>query len=127
MNRQQQRKLKKHPLIRLIRGIVRLMRVIFSPAKPNRRLPEIVHPVIDPAAIERAERERAELERAKIAERAELERQQLIAARERELAEKYITVGALLDRVQWKFPEPLVLDVPAATKLDIVPSDVSRN
>ncbi len=113
MNRQQQRKLKKHPLIRAIRGIFRLLRVIFRPARS-------VHPVIDPIAIERVERERARI--------AQAERDRITQAkREQELAERYITVGALLERVQWKFPEPIILDIPLATQLDIRPQDVSRN
>jgi hypothetical protein len=94
MNRQQQRKLKKHPLIRLIRGIFRLIRVIFRPAK-NARL----------QAIELAETRRIELERDRILQ-AEADRQRILAEQKADLAERYITVGDLLNRVQWQSSAP---------------------
>ncbi len=119
MNRQQQRKLKKHPAIRAIRAIFRLLRVIFRPARP------VARPMaIDPVAIERAERERAELERA---ERADLEHRRIVTEHQQVLAEKYITVGALLDRVEWKFTATPELELPSATNLDRSLHDVSLN
>jgi hypothetical protein len=119
MNRQQQRKLKKHPAIRAIRAIFRLLRVIFRPARP------VARPIaIDPVAIERAERERAEFERA---ERADREHRRIVAEQQQVLAEKYITVGALLDRVEWKFAATPELELPSATNLDLLLHDVSLN
>jgi hypothetical protein len=115
MNRQQQRKLKKHPLIRLIRGIFRLIRVIFRPAK-NGRL----------QAIELAELERVNLEREQIRQ-AEIEQSRSLAAQQAALAEKYITVGDLLDRVQWQASAPKALAVASATKLTPHAHDVSLN
>jgi hypothetical protein len=94
MNRQQQRKLKKHPLIRLIRGIFRLIRVIFKPAK-NARL----------QAIELAETRRIELERDRILQ-AEADRERILVEQKAALAERYITVGDLLNRVQWQSSAP---------------------
>jgi hypothetical protein len=115
MNRQQQRQLKKHPLIRLIRGIFRLIRVIFKPAK-NARL----------QAIELAEIERFELERAQIRQ-AEIEQSQILAAQQAAIAERYITVGDLLDRVQWQSSAPKDLVSSSATKLRSQNHDVSLN
>jgi hypothetical protein len=116
MNRQQQRQLKKHPLIRLIRGIFRLIRVIFKPAK-NARL----------QAIELAEIERIELERAQIRQ-AESEHHRILAEQQAALAERYITVGDLLDRVQWQSSAPKNSAVGAATKLSSPQThDVSLN
>lgn len=116
MNRQQQRKLKRHPLIRLIRGIFRLIRVIFRPAK-NARL----------QAIELAEIERIELERTQIRQ-AEIEQSQILAAQQAALAERYITVGDLLNRVQWQSSAPKNSTVLSATKLSIPQTnDVSLN
>jgi hypothetical protein len=113
MNRQQQRKLKKHPLIRLIRGIVRLIRVIFKPAK-NARL----------QAIELAEIERIEQDRAQIRQ-IEIEQSQILAAQQAALDERYITVGDLLDRVQWQSSTPKPTAVLSVAKLS--PHDVSLN
>jgi hypothetical protein len=115
MNRQQQRKLKKHPLIRFVRGIFRLLRVIFKPAK-NARL----------QAIELAEIERIEIERDRIRQ-AEIEESRNLAAQQAALAEKYITVGDLLDRVKWQSSAPTALAVPSATKLTPHAHDVSLN
>jgi hypothetical protein len=119
MNRQQQRKLKKHPAIRAIRAIFRLLRVIFRPAKPARPIA-----AIDPIAIERAERERAEFERV---ERAEQERRRILAEQQQALAEKYITVGALLDRVEWQFAATQELELPSTIDRDLSLYDVSLN
>lgn len=111
MNKQQ-RKLKKHPLIRFVRGIFRLIRVILNSGKNAAELEraKIERAEIRAAELERAEirateLERAELERAEL-ERAEQERDRLIEERNRELAERYITVGELFNRVEWKDAEP---------------------
>jgi hypothetical protein len=113
-----QRKPKKHPLIRLIRGILRLVRHVFS----SRKLTQQELAEIDRARQERLEFQRVELERSRL----QSTQQQASAARERELAEKYITVGALLDRVEWKFAET-VIEVPADKQAEIRPLDLSRN
>jgi hypothetical protein len=116
MNRQQQRKLKKHPLIRSIRAIFRLLRVIFKPAK-NARLQAIAL-----AEIERVEQERAQIRQ------AEIEHNQTLAEQQAALAERYITVGDLLDRVQWQSSAPKNLAVSSATKLSSPQThDVSLN
>jgi hypothetical protein len=115
MNRQQQRKLKKHPLIRFVRGIFRLLRVIFKPAK-NARL----------QAIELAEIERIEIERDRIRQ-TEIEESQNLAAQKAALVEKYITLGDLLDRVKWQSSAPNSVAVLSATKLTPHAHDVSLN
>lgn len=113
-----QRKPKKHPLIRLIRGILRLARHVFG----SRKLSQNELAQIDRARQERLELQRVELER----NRLQAIQQQERVERERELAEKYITVGTLLDRVEWKFPET-VIEVPADKQAEIRPLDLSRN
>jgi hypothetical protein len=116
MNRQQQRKLKKHPLIRFVRGIFRLLRVIFKPAK-NARL----------QANELAEIDRIEIARAQIRQ-AEIEESQNLAAQKAAQADKYITVGDLLDQVQWQSSAPKKdLTVLSTTKLTPHAHDVSLN
>jgi hypothetical protein len=114
----QQRRPKKHPFIRLMRGIMRLARQIFG----SRKLSQSELAEIERARQERVEFKRVELERS----RQQAAEQQVIADRERQFAEKYITVGALLDRVEWKFPET-VIDIPAAKQSEIRPLDLSRN
>jgi hypothetical protein len=113
-----QRKPKKHPLIRLIRGVLRLARLVFG----SRKLSQTDLAQIDRARQERLEFQRVELERSRI----QAAQQQELAERDRELAERYITVGALLDRVAWKFPETII-DIPADKQVEIRPLDLSRN
>ncbi len=113
-----QRKPRKHPIIRLIRGILRLARLVFG----ARKLSQNDLAQIDRARQERLEFQRVELEHSRIQETQQRE----LAERERELAEQYITVGALLDRVEWKFPETII-DIPAAKQAEIRPLDLSRN
>jgi hypothetical protein len=116
MNRQQQRKLKKHPLIRFIRGIFRLMRVIFRSGSSHPRV----------SAIELAEIERIEIERDRILQ-AEADRERILAEQAAALAERYITVGDLLNRVQWQSSAPKDVAVTSASKLQIPAHDVSLN
>jgi hypothetical protein len=114
----QQRQPKKHPLIRLIRGILRLARQIFGSRKLSQS---------ELAEIERARQQRLELKRLELDRSRQLAAQQQVAAeRERELAEQYITVGALLDRIEWKFAET-VIDIPADKQSELRPLDLSRN
>jgi hypothetical protein len=113
-----QRKPKKHPLIRLIRGILRLVRQIFG----SRRLSQQELAEIERARQERLEFKRVEQERSRLQAIQQREQEE----HDRELAERYITVGALLDRVEWKFPETII-DVPADKKAEIRPLDLSRN
>ena len=77
MNRKH-RKLKRHPLVRFIRGIVRLLRVLFRPTKYNRRQDLM-------AANSLAELDNSAAH--------SFDRDQLI------------TVGELLDRVKWQSPQ----------------------
>lgn len=95
MNRQQTRQLRKHPFVRFIRGVIRLLRVLFRPSKNSAR--EI-----------------------------ELQRLRVIKAQEQELAERYITVSNLFDRVEWQFIAPLEIEVPQS-KAGTRQHDVSLN
>lgn len=103
-------KLKRNPLVRFIRGIFRLIRVLFRPKKQQQ---QSIHD-------DRQARLAAELAR-----QEELARQLELEHRERE---RLITVGALFDRVKWQVPEVTtiqeqVLDLSAVGR----PYDVSRN
>lgn len=108
MKTQQKRRIKRHPLIRFIRGVVRLFRVLFGPRKQR-----VIPP---PSAIDRAE----------------IERERMLEQQRQELAERYITVGELLARVQWQAePESelatATTSTAVATQLAPPTFDVSRN
>lgn len=80
MKSRKHRKLKRHPIVRFIRGVFRLFRVLFG---SKRRMPTLdLHiPTLDleiPAAIKESNFDRDQL----------------------------ITVGELLGRVKWQSPSP---------------------
>lgn len=111
----QKRRSKKHPLVRFFRAVFRLIRTIFGSGKTVKLSPS-----------ELAEIDRAKAERAR-SERAESKRLRILAAQELELAERYITVGALLDRVEWKIAASPGLEPIVATKIETRLPDVSLN
>jgi hypothetical protein len=107
-------KLKRNPIVRFIRGIFRLLRVLFKPKPKNLRAIQ----------DERSEQIRAELARRQI----ELEQQQIELERRERERERLITVGALFDRVKWQAPELTILQDQSSDRSTIVrPHDVSRN
>ncbi len=85
MNRQQQRRLRKHPLIRFLRAIIRIGRVIFGTAKkPLRPTPSVpifeppVGEIISPPPVPR-----------------------------RSITDPDLTVSEIFGLVQWQLPEPV--------------------
>jgi hypothetical protein len=92
MNRQKQRRLRRHPLIRFLRAIIRLGRLFFKPAKPSRRNqfltlePPIGDSINLPIIIE---------------------------APPPSLTDPDLTLGEILGLVQWKLPEPAQQVAPA--------------
>ena len=95
MNRQQTRQLRKHPFVRFVRGVIRLLRVLFRPSKNSAREIELQH-------------------------------SRVIKVQEQELAERYITVSNLFDRVEWQFVTPLEIEAPQS-KAGTRQHDVSLN
>jgi hypothetical protein len=84
MNRQQQRRLRKHPLIRFLRAIIRIGRVIFGTAKKPLR-PTLSVPIFEPPIGE------------------------IIApppAPKRSVTDPDLTVSEIFGLVQWQLPEP---------------------
>jgi hypothetical protein len=84
MNRQQQRRLRKHPLIRFLRAIIRIGRLIFGTAKkPLRPTPSV--PTFEPPVGE------------------------IIApppAPKRSITDPNLTVSEIFGLVQWQSPQP---------------------
>jgi hypothetical protein len=84
MNRQQQRRLRKHPLIRFLRAIIRIGRLIFGTAKKPLR-PTPAEPILEPPIDE------------------------IIApppAPKRSITDPDLTVSEIFGLVQWQLPEP---------------------
>jgi hypothetical protein len=88
MNRQQQRRLRKHPLIRFLRAILRIGRLIFGTAKKPLR-PNLSVPIFEPPTGE------------------------IIApppvppAPKRSITDPDLTVSEIFGLVQWQLPEPV--------------------
>jgi hypothetical protein len=97
MNRQQQRRLRKHPLIRFLRAIIRIGRTIFGkPKKPLRSIPAV--PIFDPPMGE-------------IMEPA--------PAPKRSITDPDLTVGEIFGLVQWQLPEPVKQAAPVTIKQNL--------
>jgi hypothetical protein len=96
-------KLKRHPLVRFIRGIFRLFRIIFKPKKSLRR-------------SDRYHQEFTE-------ESLQLD----LATEVDRYPDNLITVGELFSTVKWQLPEPIILEPLPEPITTIQSYDVSRN
>ena len=120
MNRQTQHQLKRHPLIRFIRSIYRLLRVLFKPARSNARLNlRDRHRISNQPQIELTDRY------LNVDELSDLSR--IVDKPKPELTDKYITVGQLFELVQWQLPIPTDSRAISATKIETIPHDFSLN
>jgi hypothetical protein len=91
-------KLKRHPIVRLIRGIFRLFRVLFRPKRTIARL-ELPRPVAIEERIESTSFDR----------------------------DRLVTVGEVLGRVKWQSPPPTIQQELTSNSRISRPQDVSRN
>ncbi|MFM2304353.1 MAG: hypothetical protein RLZZ135_1763 [Cyanobacteriota bacterium] len=105
MNRQTQLQLKRHPLIRFIRSVYRLLRVLFKPTRSNARLNSIEwSSSSDRPQIELTDRY------LNVGELSDLS--SIVDKPKPELTDKYITVGQLFELVQWQLPAQTELKAP---------------
>jgi hypothetical protein len=105
MNRQTQRQLKRHPSIRFIRSVYRLLRVLFKPIRGNAKLNlRDRHHSSDRPQIELTDRY------LNVGELSDLS--SIVDKPKPELTDKYITVGQLFELVQWQLPAPTELKAP---------------
>lgn len=111
MKSRKHRKLKRHPIVRFIRGVFRLFRVLFRPKRTLARL-ELPRP----AAIE----ENLDLSRP-----VAIEKNIKAPSFDRD---RLVTVGELLGRVKWQSPPPIATQKEFTSNSRISrPQDVSRN
>ena len=102
MRTRKHRKLKRHPIVRFIRGVFRLFRVLFRPKRTLARL-ELPRPVAIEERIEEASFDR----------NFEMDR--------------LITVGEVLGGIKWQSPPPTVQQELTSNSRISRPQDVSRN
>lgn len=92
------RKLKRHPIVRFIRGIFRLLRILFRPQRTIARLdlprPEAIEDRIEMTSLE---------------------------------LDPLVTVGELLGRVKWQSPSPNIQTEFTSNNRIYQPQDISRN
>ena len=98
MSTRKHRKLKRHPIVRFIRGIFRLFRVLFRPKRTIARL-ELPRPV----AIAEPSFDRSFDE------------------------DRLITVGEVLGGIKWQSPPPTIQKELTSNSRISRPQDVSRN
>ena len=97
MKSRKHRKLKRHPIVRFIRGVFRLFRVLFRPKRTISRL-DLPQPVAIEEPIEVSSFDR----------------------------DRLITVGELLGRVKWQSPSPILQQEITSHSL-AKPQDAARN
>jgi hypothetical protein len=99
MNRKKQQRLRRNPLIRFLRAIIRMGRVFFKPSRKKIVVsqPEQA-PLFDPPMGDLRETP------------------SIIEAPKLSLTDPSLTVGELLGLVEWKLPAPVVQALPAATQ-----------
>jgi hypothetical protein len=107
MKSRRHNRLKKNPLVRFIRGVLRLLRVLFQPQ--NRQLRQI-------------EQEQRHLRRVELEQELVLDRQNLELERQERV--RLITVGELLEQIKWQSPSETTIQ---ASDLVTPAYDVSRN
>jgi hypothetical protein len=98
MSTHKHRKLKRHPIVRFIRGIFRLFRVLFRPKRTIARLQQTQPMTIEPASFDRSFDE-----------------------------DRLVTVGDLLGSIKWQSPPPTVQKDFTSNSRISRPQDVSRN
>jgi hypothetical protein len=99
MNRKKQQRLRRHPLIRFLRAIIRIGRVFF---KPSRKKISVSQPEQSP----RFDPPLDDLQ----------DRPIIIEAPKLSLTDPYLTVEELLGLVQWELPAPVMQSIPATTQ-----------
>ena len=102
MKSRKHRKLKRHPIVRFIRGVFRLFRVLFRPKRTAARL-ELPRPVAIEERIESTSFDR----------NFDLDR--------------LVTVGEVLGGIKWQSPPPTVQKELTSNSRISRPQDVSRN
>jgi hypothetical protein len=95
-------KLKRHPIVRFIRGIFRLFRIIFKPKRSLRRS-DSYHQEFTEESLQ--------------LEPIEVDR----------YPNSLITVGELFSTVKWQLPEPIILEELTEPITTLQNYDVSRN
>jgi hypothetical protein len=111
MKSRKHHQLKKNPLVRFIRGVLRLLRVLFKPQ--NRQLRAI-------------EQEQRHLRRVELAQTIELERQHIEL--ERQERARLITVGELFEQIKWQIPSDTTIQAHISEPGEVTQAyDVSRN
>jgi hypothetical protein len=104
MSNNKHRKLKRHPLVRFIRGVFRLFRVLCRPQRDLGRLDDQTQEIARLNAQRQAELEEIRLER-----------------------EKSITVGELFAQVKWQSSLTIISKKITTHSRDVQAHDVSRN
>jgi|GEM_PF-5822866 len=100
MNSRKHRQLKRNPLVRFIRGILRLLRVIIKPK--NRHLRSLQEQQSNLPQVELQQQVRPEIKQRTLEPEQKLELN-------RDRQEQFITVGELFEQIKWQLPTETVI------------------
>ena len=99
MNSRKHRQLKRNPLVRFIRGVFRLLRVIFKPKNRNLRSLQVQQK--DLPQVELRQQVAPEIQPEHLSPKPlKLDRDQ---------QEQFITVGELFEQIKWQIPAETVI------------------
>jgi hypothetical protein len=115
MKNRKHSKLKRHPFVRFIRGIVRLFKVVFRTKKNNLRSIDDHQNSLTVTHSDSRDTDRLIRDR------------HISAEAERQARDRFITVGEIFDRVQWQIPPETIQANVLETSQDSLMYDVSRN
>jgi hypothetical protein len=114
--------LKKNPLVRFIRGVFRLLRVVFKPK--NRNLRSLQHKQSESDLPQvRSDRQ----QQAPDLEPQNLELEQQPIALDLHHQGQFITVGELFEQIKWQISPETVIQTNISEQRAHQPYDVSRN
>jgi hypothetical protein len=111
---------KRNPLVRFIRGVLRLFRVIFAPKK--RQIGSLPYKQIDLPQVE-LDRRQPTSDLAQRQPKLELSQPEL----DLRSAGQFITVGELFEQIKWQLPSETVVRAEISEPSTSQPYDVSRN
>jgi hypothetical protein len=146
MSTHKHRKLKRHPIVRFIRGVFRLFRILFKPKRTISRL-DLSHPaaiearieaisfdrdpVITEARIEATSIDRDSLVVEERIEATNIDRHQLVTEEISKVAsvdrDQLVTVGDIFARIKWQAPPPQIQKEFTSNSMLFKPNNASRN
>jgi hypothetical protein len=130
MSTHKHRKLKRHPIVRFIRGVFRLFRILFRPKRTITRL-DRPHPVTSTERIDATNFDRDHLVTQARIETTSIDRDRVVIEARIDATsidrDRLVTVGEIFDQIKWQTPPPSIQKEFTSNSMLFKPNDASRN